>query len=206
MNPRNYEEEADAIILQLPEGPRVGVIGSARLWGDDTWEICEAIGSELATLAGLVLLTGGVPGVGEAVGRSFFATRQQSSAQPNTFHVLPIGSRAWDYGVTLFAGSSMPERREILGRLATVYLVAEGGPGTEHEAEVAQRRDATLVPISRTGGYSNELYPQLDCPKPEVRIPWNLLDDRSASPGEVGAAVRQIVEALRSPEDTKPGW
>lgn len=196
MKPEEYEGEAEIVAQQFPSGPRLAVIGSASYWGRDSGEICEAVGAQLATLEYLVLLTGGVPGVGEGVGRSFFDARKRSSILPNTYHVLPHGSRNWDYGVTLFAGASMGERREILGRLTPIYLSIEGGPGTAHEAEVAQKRGAALIPISRTGGYSQDIYPRLDCPNSRLDSEWRLLDDRDASAEEVGFAVRRIVDVL----------
>lgn len=42
--------------------------------------------------------------------------------------------------MTLFAGSDMAERREILARLSPLYLAVEGGPGTVHEGRVAIAR------------------------------------------------------------------
>ena len=59
---------------------------------------------------------------------------------------------------TLFAGSDMKERREILGRLSGLFVLVEGGPGVEHEADVAAARGAALIPVGRSGGYAAALY------------------------------------------------
>jgi hypothetical protein len=190
------EFETNRIANQIPPGPRLAVIGSASFHGRDSEEICLAVGARVAEIEDLVLLTGGVPGVGEAIGRTFWGVRRQASVKPNVFHILPRGSARWDYGTTLQGGSTMLERREILGRLARVYLAIEGGPGTAHEARIVQSQGGTLVPVGRTGGYSEELYGQLVCPKLELAPDWRKLGDSSAATEQVAAAVRAIVEEL----------
>ena len=82
MSRDKYDREAEELSLRLPSGPRLAVIGSASFWGDDSHAICQSVGARLAELDRLVLVTGGVPGVGEAVGRSFFGARQRSSLPP----------------------------------------------------------------------------------------------------------------------------
>jgi predicted Rossmann-fold nucleotide-binding protein len=196
MNHSEYENEASEVARQLPKGSRLGVIGSASFWGEDSKEICQAVGDRLAALEELVLITGGVTGVGEAVGRSFFNQREQLSFKPNTYHVLPRGYKVWDYGVTLFGGETMLDRREILGRLAPVYLAIEGGPGTVHEAEVAQAEGAVVVPICRTGGFSRDIYPKLVCPDLQVKDEWHLLSNSTTDVEKIGIAVGHIVEIL----------
>jgi len=66
----NLEEEATLVEAQIPPGFRVGVIGSASFWHEESEQICSDIGERLAGLNSLVLLTGGVPGVGECIGRA----------------------------------------------------------------------------------------------------------------------------------------
>lgn len=191
-----YDHEANEISQQLPKGPRLAVIGSASFWGHDSREICKAIGAQLATLEDLILLTGGVSGVGETLGRSFFSARHQLSIAPGTYHILPRGFGSWDYGITLYGGSSMAARREILGRLALVYLSIEGGPGTMHEAKIARNSGATVVPVGRTGGFSGDFYPQLACPDAQLAAEWNLLNDQTVSIDLLAAAVRRIIHLL----------
>jgi hypothetical protein len=193
MNQTRFDVEVKEIAGQLPLGPRIGIIGSSSLWGEDSGEICEAIGNQLGAIPELVLLTGGVPGVGERVGRSFFERRQQLSLDPCTYHILPRGSGSWDYGVTLYGGESMMDRREILGRLARIYLVIEGGPGTVHEASIAHAAGATVVPVGRTGGCSRNIYLDIPCPSPRLESEWQLLNDEAASIERIGVAANRIV-------------
>ena len=194
-----YESEATEVVRQLPKGPRLGVIGSSSFWGGDSRDICGAVGAQLSQLEDLVLLTGGVPGVGEAVGRAFVEARRGATDWPTAYHLLPRGSSSWDYGVTLFCGSTMLDRREILGRLAGVYLAIEGGPGTAHEAQIVQSRGGVIIPVGRTGGFSAEIYNQLEFPNPAVEADWEKLNNGTATVGQVAGAVRRIVESLLRP-------
>jgi uncharacterized protein (TIGR00725 family) len=196
VKPEDYEHQARATGDQLAVGPRVGVIGSTSFWGKDSEEICEKVGRLLACVEEIVLLTGGMTGVAEVVGRSFFRARQLSGLAPSLYHILPNGSSRWDFGETLFAGSTYYERREILGRLARVYVAIEGGPGTVHEAEVARSRNAVLVPVGRTGGFAGELFPRVRCPLASCCADWAILNDVAVSTDTLAEGVLRIVQQL----------
>jgi hypothetical protein len=196
VNRIDYEKQVEEIVLQVPAGPRLAVLGSSSFWGKDSMKICEAVGTNIATIDDMLLFTGGVSGVGESVGRSFFVARQKLSRSPGVYHILPRGEIGWDYGETFFSGSNMIERREVLGRLARVFLTIEGGPGTEYEVKVAQSTGAFVIPLSRTGGFSENLYGRMTCPIPEIEMEWQVLDSSSAELEQVSRAVRTIVEVL----------
>src|SRR5262245_4608206 len=117
-----YDREAERVTALLPDGPRVVVIGSTSFWQADSEPTCVHVGRLLATIPDLVLITGGVEGVGETVGRAFFGASRPAGAEARVYHVLPHGEDAWDYGETIFAGDDMSQRREILGRLSGLYL------------------------------------------------------------------------------------
>lgn len=190
--PNNFDEQAANLTAQFPPAPRIAVIGSTSFWHPDSEFTCHLIGARLAQLDRLILLTGGVAGVGEAVGRSFFAGC--NTGEQRTFHVLPAGSVPWDYGVTLFAGRDMEERREVLGRMAPIYLVIEGGPGTAHEHQVASQRGATIIPIGRTEGHAGAIYPHTAQPPAAAQSDWGAL--ASATPPEIAAAIAAIIQAI----------
>lgn len=185
-----FDEQSANLTAQLPAAARIAVIGSTSFWHPDTEATCQLIGMRLAQLDRLLLLTGGVSGVGEAVGRSFFAA---CGGEQRTFHVLPAGCAPWDYGVTLFAGRTMDERREVLGRMASLYLVIEGGPGTAHEHQVASQRGAAIIPIGRTGGHAGTIYPRTTKPTVVAQADWEALG--SAEPAVIAAAVASIIRA-----------
>lgn len=191
-----YNTELMSVADQLPQGLRLGIIGSTAFNGQDSQAICIAVGTQLAALHDLVLITGGVTGVGETIGRAFVDARRNCPEQPTAYHLLPHGFRPWDYGVTLFVGTNMPERRETLARLASVYLVIEGGGGTAHEAQIAQAQGAIIIPVGRTGGCAKDIYEQFKCPSAQVQADWQSLDDHAVSVDQVAAAVRQIVKKL----------
>lgn len=159
-----FDREANAIGSRLPIGPRLVVIGSTSFWHPQSESLCIRIGGLLASIPDLVLLTGGVEGVGETVGRAFHEACRKVDRESRVYHVLPHGEPTWDYGETFFAGDDMSQRREILGRLSSLYLAVEGGPGTVHEAEVASGRRAMVIPVGRSGGHSAELYSRMSCP------------------------------------------
>jgi len=195
MTPTTFDEEAVRVATDIPAGVRVVVIGSTSFWHDESEQTCTEIGKRLAGLDSLVLLTGGVSGVGECIGRGYVGGCRALARTSDVVHVLPRGCGAWDYGITLFAGDDMGERREILGRLAKVYVVVEGGPGTEHEATVAAAHGATLVPVGRSGGHAGSLYRGGSRPALADPRAWETLGDPEATSRTVAAAVAEIVES-----------
>lgn len=192
----DFDDLANRTLGRLPDGPELVVIGSTDFWHPESEATCQAVGQLLAGVPDLLLLTGGVEGVGETVGRSFFQARIAAWAEPRVYHVLPHGEEAWDYGETLFAGRDMAERREVLARLARVYLATEGGPGTVHEARVARTRRAAVLPVGRSGGHAAELYGEMTRPAVVDAAVWELLGNPAASPETVAAAAFAAVRSL----------
>jgi hypothetical protein len=193
-----FEVLADEITTGLPDGPRVVVIGSTSFWHTDSEATCLMLGRLLAAIPRLVLITGGVEGVGETVGRSFSQARLSAGQEPHVYHVLPADEPAWDYGVTLCAGADMAERREVLARLADLYLAIEGGPGTVHEAAVARSRDAVVLPLGRSGGHALGLYNEMECPAWLDAATWAMLGARGATPDDAATALVQAIQAFWS--------
>lgn len=187
-----YEPETARVLSKIPAGHKVVIIGSSSFWGQESEEICWQVGAKFANISGLALITGGVAGVGEAVGRSFHASCSQAGEPSNVFHLLPAGSEAWDYGTTLFAGSNMMERREVLGRLARTYVAIEGGPGTLHEASIASQHGAIVIPVGRAGGISAELHNSTVWPEASQSRNWELIASAHASVERVAAAVCEL--------------
>jgi len=189
-----FDDEAASVSARIPAGPRVAVIGSTSFWHEASARTCDNIGKCLADLDGVLLLTGGVTGVGERVGRAYADVRARRGRTPGVIHVLPRGYPAWDYGTTLFAGDDMSERREILGRLAGTFVVVEGGPGTAHEATVAAAHGAVLIPVASSGGHAGALYPQLERPPMDEAAAWKVLVDPQATSRTIARAVAEIVD------------
>jgi hypothetical protein len=190
-----YDRDALGLDSLLPQGPRIAVLGSTSFWHHDSERTCDAIGGLLACIPGLVLLTGGVQGIGEATGRSFFRARCELGQDPCVYHLLPHGEDAWDYGQTFFAGADMRERREILGRLSGLFLVVEGGPGVEHEVAIAMSRGAIIIPVGRSGGYAATLYRRMGCPAAVDADAWAVLGASESAPDVVARAVLRAVQA-----------
>ena len=197
--PERFDREARRLGALFPAGPRLVVIGSTDFWHRDSERTCTHVGRLLTDIPDLVLITGGVEGIGEATGRSFFQARRESGQEPRVYHVLPEGEVAWDYGETHFAGSDMAERREVLARLSDVYLAIEGGPGTVHEAEVAAARNATIIPVGRSGGHSAVLYARMQRPAVVDEPTWAILGAEKSTPEETAlAALRAVRSSLQA--------
>jgi hypothetical protein len=190
-----FDHDVHQLEVLLPTGPRVGVLGSTDFWHIESECTCVEIGRLLAAIPDLLLITGGVEGIGEAVGRSFFQTRCQFGSEPRVYHVLPNGEEAWNYGETFFAGSDMTERREILGRLSRLFLIVEGGPRTLHEVEVASSMNATIIPIGRSGGQAAELYARIPRPAAIDESTWSVLGARESTPETTAHAAFRAVQA-----------
>jgi predicted Rossmann-fold nucleotide-binding protein len=190
----HYDREARRLEALLPSGPRVGVLGSTEFWHTDSEHTCSKIGRLLAGIPSLVLLTGGVEGIGEAIGRSFYKARRESEQEPRIYHVLPEGEEAWDYGETFFTGSDMTERRQVLGRLSRLFLMVEGGPGAGHEAEIASGQGAVVIPVGRSGGHAAALYAMRVAPPTIDAGTWATLGSSAATPEETATAVLRAVQ------------
>lgn len=191
-----FGEMAALLRRRLPEGFRIGVIGGTLIRSADTPAFCRRVGRALGDMEDVVLLTGGVTGVGETVGRAFFERRISLGRDPNVFHILPEALGAdWDYGATLRSGKDMRQRREVLGRLARIYLAVEGGSGTAHEAEIAAGNGALVIPAGRYGGAAGDLYRRI---APGRTGPWQKLGDPEASgPEQVDAVVHLVRSHLQ---------
>ncbi|MDY6805025.1 MAG: hypothetical protein SXA11_14635 [Cyanobacteriota bacterium] len=191
-----YDEIAANLLKEIQPGIRVAVIGSQSFHSHISRSICEAAGRELANIENLVLLTGGVSGIGETLGRSFWMTRKNQGRSPLVYHILPEGSEPWDYGLTLFGGFSMSDRRSLLARMASLYVLMEGGPGAEQETHRAIANGGRIIPVGSTGGFAGKLYQSVRCPPnidPQI---WNLLGSEETSAPEVAGAIAGIVKII----------
>lgn len=188
-----FDREAQRLTTLIPCGPRVAVLGSTDFYHPESERTCIEVGRLLAAIPKLILITGGVEGIGEAVGRSFFQERRRAGDEPLVFHILPDGEVAWDYGVTLFAGADMSERREVLARLAPLFLVMEGGPRTLHEMEIATTKNAMIIPVGRSGGEAASWYARM--PRPHVidESIWSALGAANTTPEETAVAIHRAI-------------
>jgi predicted Rossmann-fold nucleotide-binding protein len=193
-----YDVHAATIVAQMPAGPRLAVVGSTSFYKDDSESLCRAISHQLAQRQDLVLITGGMTGVGQAFAEAAIECRGHLGMTENVYHLLPRGVTPCKRGITLHAGADYDDRRELLGRVADIYLVIEGGPGTEHEVSVASSRGVPIIAVAISGGHAAECYAQLTCPVLASSDDWTLLNDQSAEIGNVAAAVDRIVTASHS--------
>ncbi|MEM8603106.1 MAG: hypothetical protein AAGF24_04650 [Cyanobacteria bacterium P01_H01_bin.121] len=141
---------------------RLGILGSMSFANPFTETICNQLGRYLADYSDLIVLTGGVAGIPEAVSRSLWQQRQTViTGGTSVYHIQPKGFEPWDYGTNLTAGSTMEARRKILATLAPVYLLLEGGHGAQQEATWALQQGALLIPVGCTGGAAQFFFEQM---------------------------------------------
>ncbi|MFC1743165.1 hypothetical protein ACFL35_04160 [Candidatus Riflebacteria bacterium] len=196
MTADEYKIVAKSLMQKLPPGPGLAIIGSASFHQDKNRTLCTHLGRSLAEIPGLFIITGGVSGVGETIGRAFFSKKVLDTEETSIFHILPEGCGKVDYGTTFFAGANMYERREILGRMTNIYLVIEGGPGTAHEARVAIAQNATLIPVAASGDAALENYKMLKCPAGISMTDWRILADMQANIEKISESISEIMVAL----------
>jgi predicted Rossmann-fold nucleotide-binding protein len=198
-----FDREAERIVALLPPGSRLAILGSASFHHPESQRFCQELGRALAEIPDLVLLTGGVRGVGEAVGRAFHRVFEVLDQVAPIFHVLPEGPYLWDYGQTLYTGTTMEHRREVLARLAGCYVVIEGGPGTEHEASVAATTGARVIPVGCYGGYAGTLWAQ-QAARPTIDGGiWRILGSVDSTVQDVADAVAKVVQLWQAGRATR---
>lgn len=193
MRTEAFDREAKRLSDQLPAGRRLGVLGSTSFWHQDSAAFCAELGNELAKLQFLVIVTGGMPGVATAVGNAFCQAHGANAARAAVVHVLPFGHRAPELGSTHFAGHSLPHRREILARLAMVYVMVEGGPGTAEEAAIARSRGARIIPVAALGGEAGTWHARNSRPEWAPEQHWQELNASSSHAGKLAQAVFCLV-------------
>ncbi len=194
---------AKQLVPKISSEHRVAIIGSTSFWGVNTEAICNATGRKLATLEeNLALLTGGVTGIPEAVSRSFWRECSQQNQPAPVYHIQPEGFEPWEYGTNLYGGKTLFERREILARMASVYVLIEGGPGAKQEAEVAIEAGAVVIPVGVTGGCAKQFYQKMCRPYYIPSELWQKLGQQNISSETVGEAIAQILPKIwQRPKD-----
>jgi|GEM_PF-501798 len=196
-------QDAQVLLSNLPRGKHLAIIGSTSFWHTDSEKTCHALGYAWADLPDAVLLTGGVSGIGEACGRSFYQRRLDLKLPDQVFHILPHGMAAWDYGQTLYAGQDMSERRAILARMVSVYVVIEGGPATADEVRIALANGAIVIPLARSGACARATYTQIVKPAQVDSNAWAILGNDAASIEQTVSATMKIILGLFSTEMRK---
>jgi hypothetical protein len=174
-------EWISAVSRALPHGDRIAVIGSTSFWSKLGRPVADLLGHSLGAMPDVVLLTGGMEGVAETVSRSFWLTRERIGLPSNLVHLVPHGMSPDFPGVAQRAGRDLEQRREVLAGVAHKYIVIEGGPGTQHEAFVAQQHGALVIPIGATGGVAAKLHDAATPSHLTETSEWKTLNNRSAT-------------------------
>ena len=200
-----YNGLVAGLLPLLPQGPRLGIIGGSALADARSQAFCTSMGRRLAQFEAIVLLTSGVSGVGEAVSTGFAEGSVAAGKKPMLCHILPEGLKSRSCGITLNAGTTMKARREVLGRLASVYLAIEGGTGTAHEIRIAAGQGAAVVPVGAFGGASAKAHPGQRCPKGVNPLDWDRIANPVLGSDIILDACGRILRSLLYPRHTMMG-
>ena len=137
--------------VHAPPGLIVGFVGSTRFYNKTTSKniIKELVKMMYALnkLVDVTIVTGGTTGVAQYVDK--VAHTLDRSAR-NIVHDKRECHCV--YGKRIMAGASYAERRAVLGYVADVVVVIEGGPGTKDEVRHALANGRTVLAIRATGG------------------------------------------------------
>lgn len=194
----------------------VYVTGASKIISSRTEEVCRAIGTHLAKLENIFIVTGGCYGTSEMVARVFDEDCTKQAKISAVWHVLPEqdsqdvseqynqssdGTFALkDFGKTLFCGNSVWEKEVIAGRCFQICLLIEGGPHSAHEVEEFVWSDHIVVPVCCTNGngvgdvkVTDKMY---QMPPGVSERDWKCLNDETTPPDEVGMAVSRVITSL----------
>jgi len=188
----------------------VAVMGSASYEFDEAGIMQRAathLGKMLARISSVVLLTGGMPAVGQDASFSFC-----DSADPaRLIQVRPEELDAPDDcpGKLLIMGRRFEERQIILGMSCRIAILVGGGPGATREANVTLQNGGVVLPITSTGGAAGGACFETDDPferqlnidaagRQAVRLGfdeyrWETITDIRTSPER---AVRMIYQSI----------
>jgi hypothetical protein len=193
----------DEIISRGTDLSPVVVTGSSSFEfekGANMEAACHVLGQLLRMAPRVALITGGMSGVGQTIGRAFFE-QQPEGAQ--LLHVLPVKCGVADpkEGDTFRLGPNFPERQLILGMSAKINCMIGGGPGTIREANATLASGGIVLPIGCTAGAAAGL--TFDLPDPmECSFDMNLARARAVESGFMSAAEwDRLNNSENSPED-----
>ncbi len=141
----------------MPRKLQIAFIGSVSHYGH-TESLCKALGYKLAQEPFLTFLDGGVTGIPETITTSLY--------RKDIIHLVPFTE--WpseEYskeplGTFLRAGRTDEDRQEILGRMADVVIMIEGGPGALNEALIAHKEGKKVICVPTTSPFCKKFYDQ----------------------------------------------
>ena len=133
----------------VPDGLRIGVLGSTKCHHPETQSSCLEIGTQLPPDA--IIVTGGLPGIPRFVTESL-------SEQIKIVHLLPHLWFSPKRGMTIRTGWTMGHRRKRLAKYCDIYICIEGRPGTRHETTLITERNAPILPVAKHGGHAKKLF------------------------------------------------
>lgn len=155
-------QEPDSVPLPIGAWVLVAGTGSSRL-GNKARRAAEALGTALAR-SGYGLVTGGWPGVDEAVARRFADEQKRTHPHLNLdkrlTHVVGRGKKPDYAGAVVVVDNKDAEYDESIRRANYVVLIGGEG-GTWEVALRAERAGRSVLPLADTGGDASRFHMRL---------------------------------------------
>lgn len=176
----------------------VVVTGSASYEYDNDGNMAraaEALGRMLANNPNVALVTGGMPAIGQDVGKALVSA---SPSNPMLYNLLPKnrGEVSPPQGQLVEIGRNYEERQFVLGMSSRINVLIGGGPGATREANVTLASGGIVLPLACTGGAASGL--RYDSPDPlEQEIDFELSKARAL---ESGLISEDRWDVLRDPD------
>jgi hypothetical protein len=113
--------------------------------------VAATLGRMLRGNPQMVLVTGGMPAVGQDVGTAFC---QADPAPAPLYNLLPVyrGELTPLHGTLVETGQTFQDRQFVLGMAARIIVLIGGGPGAAREANVSLKCGGVVLPIACSGG------------------------------------------------------
>jgi uncharacterized protein (TIGR00730 family) len=186
---RVHDELAAGFAALEGLGPAVSVFGSARVpAGDPRYELARTVGGKLAE-AGLAVITGGGPGLMEAVNRG----AQEAGARSVGLRIeLPFEQGMNRYVDLPLHFAYFFTRKLMFVRYATGFVVLPGGFGTLDELFDA----VTLIQTRRVRSFPVVL---VDSAYWGGLLGW--LRERPATEGEITQAELELIRVTDDPDE-----
>jgi len=180
------------------------IIGNLSSLDREKYSLCQKIGSYLAEAdSTIALVTDGLDGPGDLIGRSFFKIREK-----DVVHIIPerhTGCNEFkpltkdkclinrlSYGKTILIGNSLEERDKIVGRVFNCCLLVGEDPSVENVVENFIFNDNYVIPIMCNQNSSLSNFNVNDIPQGIDEDQWTILR-KEKDPEKISKSILRIV-------------
>jgi hypothetical protein len=137
------------------------IIGSAQHWNKDSFNACKELAERLGKGFKGKFVTGGERGGPPCS----FVHSLPEKRQKDVIFMVPLNVANWKIGekdeiegaLTLLNGETDEERQECLAEFGDVFIMIEGGPGAQREAQLALDAGKQVFVLPFGSPYAEEI-------------------------------------------------